>query len=175
MDTLVSPGASITINNEAVAPVTGAGTVPLYFIATKANKLLPDGSGGTAPGTLAANAGKLYSITSQRELLQTFGNPVFNIVDGTVQQGDETNEYGLHGAYSYLGLSNQAMVVRAAIDLSQLLPTETQPTSPPTNGTYWFDYTASSFGASRAHGNTTPGLAWNNLTVSTPSLIQVVS
>lgn len=175
MATLVSPGISISVTNEGVAPVTGAGTVPLFFITTQANKTLPDGSGGIAPGTLSSNVGSVYTITSQRELLQTFGNPYFQIVDGTVQQGSEVNEYGLHAAYSYLGLANSAIVVRGDIDTAQLLPTETVPTSLPSNGTYWFDYTDTSFGVFRANGNSTSGLAWDSLTVKVPTLAQVSS
>lgn len=169
---LVSPGVAITVNQVPVTPASSAGTVPMIFLATKTNKLLSDGV-TIAPGTMPANAGQVYTLTSQRELLQTFGNPFFNIVSGTVQQGDETNELGLHAAWSYLSLANSVNVVRADLDVSQLLPSESAPTSAPANGTYWFDYAASSFGAFRANGNPIAGLAWNQLAVLEPTADQV--
>lgn len=172
MTQLVSPGVQVTIINQPSVPAVAAGTVPTVFIATQTNKLLSDGI-TIAPGTDPVNAGKVYTITSQRELLQTFGNPFFNIVDGTVQQGDEVNEVGLHAAYSYLGLANSINVVRADLDMSQLMETEQEPTSPPANGTYWFDYSNSSFGVFRANGNAVAGLAWNQVSVLTPTASQI--
>lgn len=169
---LVSPGIAVSVSTVQSVPAVAAGTVPTIFLATASNKLLSDGV-TIAPGTLPANAGKIYTLTSQRELLQTFGNPFFNIVDGTVQQGDETNEVGLHAAWSYLGLANSVNVIRADLDVSQLLEKESEPTAAPANGTYWFDYTNSSFGAFRANGNPIAGLAWNQLAVLTPTLDQV--
>jgi hypothetical protein len=169
---LLSPGTSINVINNQVAPASTPGTTPTIFLATQSNKLLSDGV-TVAPGTLPANAGKVYNLTSQRECLQTFGNPFFETVDGTVQQGSEINEYGLHAAWSYLGLANSVNVIRADLDLSQLSPQEAEPTAPPANGTYWFDYETSSFGAFRANGNPNAGLAWNQLAVLTPTLEQV--
>jgi hypothetical protein len=75
MATLVSPGVSVTVTDESVYASAGAGTVPLILIATAANKLQPGSSGVYAPGTTAANANQLYLISSQRDLLQTFGTP----------------------------------------------------------------------------------------------------
>ena len=172
MAQLISPGVQVSIINNASAPQVAAGTTPTIFLATQTNKLLSDGV-TIAPGTLPANAGAVYTITSQRELLQTFGNPFFNIVAGTVQQGDEVNEIGLHAAWSYLSLANSVNVIRADLDMSQLLETEVEPTSAPANGTYWFDYTNSSYGAFRANGNPIAGLAWNQLAVLTPTAAQV--
>lgn len=174
MAELVSPGVQVTITDETTGSLQSQGTVPLIFMATQSNKVLPSGT-GIASGTLDSNAGKIYNITSQRELLQTFGNPYVRVVDGTVQQGDELNEYGLHAAYSYLGLANSVMVVRADINTQQLIGTETQPTSNPANGTYWFDYLNTSYGAFRANGNPTAGLAWDRVVVKTPSITEVGS
>lgn len=172
MADLLSPGVQVTITDETTGSLQAQGTVPLIFIATQSDKTLPSGT-GVAAGTLETNAGKIYSITSQRELLQTFGNPYVRVVDGTVQQGDELNEYGLHAAYSYLGLANNVLVVRADIDTKELIGTETEPTALPNNGTYWFDFSNTSFGAFRANGNPTAGLAWDRVIVKTPTILEV--
>ena len=136
---LLSPGTSVTITDESMYASASAGTVPLFIIGTHENKALPDGSGGVAPGTLAANANVLYPITSQRELLQTFGNPIFYTKNGTSVHGYELNEYGLHAAYQYLGIATNAFVIRGDIDYAQLIPSATAPTAEPANGTNWFN------------------------------------
>ena len=108
---LQSPGVDIKIIEEEIGATAGPGTVPLGIIATAENKLTEAVT--LAEGTLPENAGKLELITSQRELLQKYGVPYFRSVDGTVIQADEPNEYGLHAAFSYLGLANRAYVLRA--------------------------------------------------------------
>ena len=133
---LVSPGTQVTITDESFFSSAGPGTVPLIFIATKQDKLTSDGT-ATATGSTSANADKLFIISSQRELLQTFGDPDFNTVGGLAQHGNPLNEYGLLAAYSYLGIANRAFVIRADIDLNQLSPTSIAPTSAPANNTYW--------------------------------------
>ena len=94
MATLVSPGVNISVSDESFYAPAGAGTVPLIVIATASNKTGPDGT-STAAYTTSGAANKLYSITSQRELLQNYGNPSFKTSSGTPVHGDETNEYGL--------------------------------------------------------------------------------
>lgn len=167
MATLISPGVEVLVDDQTVSPPTGPGTVPLIFIATGTNKT--NELGAIAEGTLAENAGKLELITSQRELIQKFGIPYFRENDGTVVQGDELNEYGLWAANSVLGITNRAYVVRADLDTKQLLPTEEAPRGRPVNGTYWFDYTKSSFGIFVANGNSIPGLSWDRVTPLLPS------
>lgn len=145
MATLVSPGVAVSVTDESQYGSAGQGTVPLIILATETNKSNVSAS-GYAEGTLAANANKPYLLTSQRELVELFGQPQFKVVDGTPIHGAETNEYGLLAAYSYLGLANRAYVLRADIDLSQLEPSITDPAGAPANGTYWFDLTSSSIG-----------------------------
>lgn len=147
MATLVSPGVSISVIDQSINIGAGPGTVPLIFIATQENKTTPDGS-EIAVGTTKANAGRVYSITSQRDLVQTFGDPIFYEVSGSSLNGYPLNEYGLLAAYSYLGVSNLARVIRADIDLAQLGPTPIEPTSPAAVGTYWFDESAAPNGSS---------------------------
>ena len=99
MGTLIAPGVSVTVTDESLVSSAGNGTLPLYIFATAQDKLVPN-SNTVAVGTKAANAEKLYLLTSQKDVLETFGNPVFQTENGSVVQGDELNEYGLHGLYS---------------------------------------------------------------------------
>lgn len=168
MPTLVSPGVSVTVTDESQYASAGPGTIPLIIIATANNKLTPDGS-AIAEGTIPANAGVLELVTSQRELVQKFGVPFFEENSGNIVQGSELNEYGLHAAYSYLGIANRAYIIRAATDTSQLAYSQTAPRGEPVNGTYWFDIISTSFGLFRSNGNATPGLAWDAVTPLLPS------
>jgi len=146
MATLNSPGVSVTVVNESFYSPAAPGTVPLVFVATAANK--PNGSNtNTAAGTLAANAGKIYLITSQRDLVDTFGVPFFETdANGNSVNGGERNEYGLQAAYSLLGVSSLAYVVRADLNLAQLGPQSDAPNGSPVSGTYWVDTDDSVFG-----------------------------
>ncbi len=141
MADLLSPGVSVTVTDETISSTSGAGTVPLFVIATAQDKLVT-GSTAIATGTTKANAGQLKLITSQRNALETYGSPIFQESNGSVIQGDELNEYGLHALYSYMGIANRAYVVRADIDLAQLAPSGVAPTGPVTNGTLWLDTSA---------------------------------
>ena len=145
MATLTSPGVSVSVVDESAYAGSGEGTVPFILIATAENKTTPDGA-SVAEGTTAENAGVLYRITSQRELLQTFGDPIFQSVGGTTLNGSPINEYGLLAAQSFLGISNSAYVMRADIDLEELEPSSVVPSSPAATGTYWIDTDESEFG-----------------------------
>lgn len=142
---LVSPGSSVTVTDETNYATAGEGTVPLIIIGTHEYKSLPSGS-GVAEGTLPENANKLYPITSQRELLQTFGNPIFYTRNGSAVHGYELNEFGLHAAYQYLGVANRAFVIRAAIDYAQLMPKATAPRAEAEHGTNWLDTANNTWG-----------------------------
>ena len=148
MANLVSPGVQVSVTDESVYGPAGAGTVPMLFIATGSDKTDPTGTetDGIAKFTKSANSGSPVLVTSQRELTQYFGNVDIRQVSGTVQQGDETNEYGLMAAYSFLGQASAAYIMRADIDLASLRPSSTAPTGPADNNTYWLNPTASSFG-----------------------------
>ena len=143
MATLVSPGTSISIIDQSMTVGAGPGTVPLIFIATQQNKTDPTNGSAIAVGTTKANAGTVYTITSQRDLISTFGNPVFANISGTPINGYPLNEYGLLSAYSFLGISNRCNVVRADIDLAQLEATPIAPTAPAAVNTYWLDESSS--------------------------------
>ena len=163
--TLVSPGVLVTITDESYYNTSGQGTVPLFLIVTSSNKASPTPGGGIAPGTVPTQANRLFVATSQRDLLQSFGNPFFYAPQGTPAHGYELNEYGLWSCYSYLGIANQAYVLRGDLDLSQLYPSTTAPSGPPVAGTYWLDLSLTRWGVFRANGSTSPGSAWNAVSV----------
>tara|TARA_B110000503_G_C7159283_1_gene418856 strand:+ start:403 stop:3738 length:3336 start_codon:yes stop_codon:yes gene_type:complete len=143
---LVSPGVQVTVIDESFYTPAEPGTVPMIFVATKENKSNP-ASTGIAPGTLAANAGKVYLVSSQRELSETFGDPSFYTdASNNPIHGGEQNEYGLQAAYSYLGVANRAYVVRADLDLNAITASSTATAGDPTNGSYWFDTDDTKFG-----------------------------
>ena len=146
MAQLSSPGVAVTVIDESFYTPAAPGTTPLIFVTSAENK--QNGAGtGTAPGTLKANAGKVYLLTSQKDLSDTFGTPVFKTdANNNPVHAGEQNEFGLQAAYSYLGVSNRAYVVRADIDLDQLNATPDAPAGEPTDGTYWLDTTNSSYG-----------------------------
>mgnify|MGYP001626708596 CR=1 FL=1 len=153
---LTSPGVQVSVIDESFYTPAEPGTVPVIFVASQANKLNASAS-GTAIGTLAVNAGKPYLLTSQRDLAETFGDPVFQTdASNNPVHGSELNEYGLQAAYSYLGVSNRAWVVRADVDLGELTPTSTVPVSAPDAGTYWLDTASSVYGIQQ----------WNNASES---------
>ncbi len=138
MASLTSPGVSVTIIDQSQYVSTQAGTVPFVLIATGQDKLTP--SGTLATGTTIANAEKILTITSQRDLVNIFGNPFFETdAAGNPVNGSQLNEYGLLAAYSALGVTNTLYVQRANVNLSELEGTSTRPTGEPTDGTYWLD------------------------------------
>ena len=141
---LVSPGVEITVIDESQYLPAALSTVPFVIIATAQNKLV---NGQIAPGTTKTNAGKIYGISSQRELAATFGIPKFQeSANGTSLHGDELNEYGLMAAYSALGLGNRAWVMRADIDTSTLKGTSVRPVGKGSNGANWFNTASTNWG-----------------------------
>lgn len=143
---LVSPGVEVTIIDESNYVPAATNTVPYILIATAQNKISGSGD-GVAAGTTAANAGRVYLVTSQRDLAQTFGNPFFYKTSaGTPINGYELNEYGLLAAFSVLGVSNRAYVQRADIDLSELTASLVRPLGAPTADSYWLDTSTTSWG-----------------------------
>ena len=136
---LTSPGVEVTVINESFYVPSDAGTTPLIIVASAQDKLNGSGS-AVAAGTKSANANSVYLISSQRELTETFGDPKFYTDSANNSlNGYELNEYGLQAAYSFLGIANRAFILRANINLSQLIGSATAPSAAPTNGSYWFD------------------------------------
>ena len=143
---LTSPGVEVTITDESQYLPAATNSVPLVLVATAQNKANANGT-GIAPATTAANANKLYQVTSQRDLVNLYGKPFFyETTNGTPIQGYELNEYGLLAAYSLLGVTNRCYVLRADIDLASLVGRTSRPTGAPDNGTWWLDTTTSTWG-----------------------------
>lgn len=164
MATLVSPGVAVSVTDESQYGGAGQGTVPLIILATQTNKTNLSGS-GYAQGTIPANAGKPVLLTSQRELVELFGQPQFSVIDGTPIHGAETNEYGLLAAYSFLGIANRAYVLRADIDLAQLDPSLLEPAGAPVNGTYWLDLSSTNWGVFESTSTGTASWVAKSVTV----------
>lgn len=145
---LISPGVQVTVIDESQYQPTAAGTIAYVLLATAQNKLNP--SGTVASATTATNAGKLITVTSQRELVSLFGTPTFQVdASDNPLHADERNEYGLLAAYSALGVSNRLYVQRADVDLDQLAGTSIRPTGTPPDGTYWLDLENTNWGIYR--------------------------
>lgn len=141
---LVSPGVQVTVTDESQYLPSAVGSIPFVVLATEQNKLV---NGAVAPGTTKANAGKIYVIGSQRELISTFGVPIFKRSSaGTPIHGDQLNEYGLLAAYSALGLGNRIYAVRADVDLSKLAGTAVRPRGEVVTGSHWLDISDTDWG-----------------------------
>jgi hypothetical protein len=172
---LVSPGVEVNVIDESFYTPAAAGTVPMIFVASASNKTRSSGT-GTAAGTLKANAGTPYLITSQRELGETFGDPLFySDNNGNMIHGGELNEYGLQAAYSALGVSNRAYVVRADLDLAELTASATAPGGEPANGAYWLDTNVSNYGILEWNGAGIDVVGGQSFAAQTPTVLTVVT
>lgn len=163
MATLVSPGVDVSIVDESSYSTTGTGTVPLIILGTHEYKTTPSGS--IASGTTSDNAGKLYYISSQRDVVQNFGNPVFYTSNGTALDGYELNEYGLNALYQTTAYTS-CYVLRAAVDYSDLVPSTTEPRGEPADGTIWLNPSATSWGIYQSNGSTDVTEAWVSQSVT---------
>jgi hypothetical protein len=154
---LQSPGVEVTVIDESFYTPAEPGTTPLIVVATAQDK--SNGSGtGVASATTKSNAGKAFKLTSQRDLVDLYGVPFFEkTASSSPIHGSERNEYGLLAAYSLLGVSNAAFIVRADVDLNQLQGQTEAPGANPTNGQWWVDTQTSSWGIQE----------WNGAAVST--------
>ena len=143
---LVSPGVEVNIIDQSQYLPAATNSVPLLIVASAQNKANAAGT-AVAQGTIKANAGKLYQVTSQRDLTTLFGNPFFyKTTNGTPIHGYELNEYGLLAAYSLLGSTNRCYILRADIDLSEFVGSVSRPSGEAMDGTYWLDTTNSTWG-----------------------------
>lgn len=163
MSALLSPGISVSVIDESFYASADPGTTPLIIIASEENKRNVSNT-GVVSGTLKANAGRPYLLTSQKDLVDFFGVPIFKTdANNNPIHGSELNEYGLQAAYSFLGVSNRVFVVRADVDLLKLVSQVNEPDGDPDDGTYWFDVN-SRYGIFEWDVNsvTVPGVqAWN--------------
>jgi hypothetical protein len=171
MAQLSSPGVSVSVIDESFYTPAAPGTVPLIIVASAQDK--SNGAGtGTAAGTLQANAGQVYLLTSQKDLSDTFGTPVFKTdANNNPVHAGEQNEYGLQAAYSYLGVSNRAYVVRADIDLNELDASPDAPAGDPDDGAYWLDTANTAFGIFEWNSATETTTGGQTFTVKYPTVI----
>ena len=162
---LVSPGVEVSVVDQSQYLPAPTNSVPYILIATAQDKTSGT-STATASGTTLANANKINLITSQRELVSTYGNPTFyNTSAGTPINAYELNEYGLLAAYSVLGISNRAYVQRVNVDTNQLAASLTRPLGASDNNSYWLDATETQWGI---HEWTSTTSSFNN---ETPTVI----
>ena len=166
---LVSPGISISINDQSQYVNSNVGSVPLVVLATAQDKTY---NGAIATGTTKANAGKLLSFSSQRDLITQMGTPTFQLSSaGTPVNGSEINEYGLLTAYSALGITNRLYAIRADIDLNHLIGTSARPKGVPANGTYWLNTAEPNWGIEVLNQTTNTFSIVNPLIINDPSQV----
>ena len=172
---LVSPGVQVTVVDQSNYTPATTGSTAYILLATAQDKVAPGGT-AYAAGTLAENAGQIYNITSQRELVTTFGTPLFSTTAaGAPLNGDELNEYGLLAAYSALGVSNNMYIQRADVDLSALTGTTVRPLRNPSNGTFWLDTGTSTWGVYEWDAVTGTFTNQTVLVVSDPTYLTAVN
>jgi hypothetical protein len=146
MAQLGSPGVQVNVIDESFYNPATPGTIPLVVVATAQDKFNASGT-GVAPGTTIENANELYLATSQKDLTDRFGVPVFQKdSSGNAIQGSELNEYGLFAAYSFLGASSSAYILRANVDLGALEGRAIAPVGRPAADTYWLDTSRTRYG-----------------------------
>ena len=73
MATLVSPGVSVTVTDESFFIPAAASTVPLFFVATAAEKVQSDGTSAAA-GTYENDV--IRTVTSLTQSLELYGKRV---------------------------------------------------------------------------------------------------
>ena len=168
---LTSPGVEVQVIDESFYTPAEPGTVPLIIVATAENKLNGAGT-AVAAGTLASNAGKVFRISSQRELVETFGVPFFEkTATGNPVHGGERNEYGLLAAYSLLGVSNSAFICRANVDLNELAGDTSEPGAEPRDGTWWINSSASAWGIQQWNNDPANVSGGQKFTTKTPLVL----
>ena len=152
MATLVSPGVSVSVIDQSNYAPNGPGTVPFILLATAANK--SSTAGGIATYTTSSTVNTLHLVTSQKDLLNNYGLPSFpSDASGNRIYGSELAEYGLMAAHSTLGVTNQAYILRANIDLYSLNGRTTRPYGNPIGGTQWLDTALTNWGIFQLNNN----------------------
>ena len=168
---LQSPGVEVTVIDESFYTPAEPGTTPLIVVATAQDKTNAAGT-GVASATTAANAGSAFKITSQKELVDLFGVPNFEkTASNTPIHGSELNEYGLLSAYSLLGVSNAAFIVRANVDLDQLSGQTEAPGANPDDGTWWINTDSTTFGIQEWNGAAISTTGGQKFAVKTPIVL----
>jgi hypothetical protein len=133
MSTLVSPGVSVTLIDESFYIPASAPTVPLIFVATRADKKKTD---GVSDAMGAKEHSIVRTITSLNQSVSLYGVPYFREDNtGAPLHGDARNEYGLFALNQFLAVGSRAYVVRADVDLADSPVTTMTPGAPVYSGT----------------------------------------
>ncbi len=168
---LQSPGVEVTVIDESFYTPAEPGTTPLIVVATAQDK--SNGSGTeVALATTKANAGNAFKVTGQRDLVDLYGVPFFEkTASSSPIHGSERNEYGLLAAYSLLGVSNAAFIVRADVDLNELQGQTQTPGANPLDGTWWVDTQTSAWGIQEWNGAVVSTTGGQKFSVKLPILL----
>jgi hypothetical protein len=168
---LQSPGVQVTVIDESFYTPAEPGTTPLIVVATAQDKSNAAGT-GTASATTKANAGKAFRLTSQKDLVDLFGVPFFEKTpSASPVHGGERNEYGLLTAYSFLGVSNNAFLVRADIDLDELEGSAAAPGAAPTDGQWWVNTESTQWGIQEWNSALPTVVGGQKFTTKTPIVL----
>lgn len=116
MATRVSPGVTVTVQDDSMYFPASSPTVPLFFIATADEKTQP--SGANAEGTFESNVVRNIS-GGVPQSVRLYGVPRF-LRDSQDRplHGDCRNEYGLFALNQFLGVGPYAYVIRANVNLN---------------------------------------------------------
>lgn len=167
---LQSPGVEVTVIDESFYTPAAPGTTSLIVLATGQNKSNASAT-NIATYTTAATAGKVFKITSQKELSDYYGTPYFEATSTAAVHGGERNEYGLLAAYSILEVSNSAFIIRADVDLDQLAGKTVAPGALPKDGEWWVDTKTSVWGIHEWNGSPASVTGGQKFTVKTPRIL----
>jgi hypothetical protein len=168
---LQSPGVQVTVIDESQYTPAEPGTTPLIVVATGQDKTNAAGT-GTATATTKANAGKAFKMTSQKDLVDFYGVPFFEkTASSNPVHGGERNEYGLLAAYSLLGVSNAAFIVRADVDLTELEASASAPGALPTDGQWWLDTRSTAWGIQEWNGSAATVVGGQKFTTKIPYVL----
>lgn len=133
MTTLVSAGVSVPINDQSFYVAASATTVPLFILATRADKKKPDGI-TAAPWSLEHSV--VRTVTSLNASVDGFGIPYFRRDNSLAElHGDCRNEYGLFALNQALNVISVAYTVRADVDLADADVVTYTATTPVKTGT----------------------------------------
>jgi hypothetical protein len=168
---LQSPGVQVTVIDESQYTPAEPGTTPLIVVATGQDKTNAAGT-GIATATTKANAGKAFKMTSQKDLVDFYGVPFFEkTASSNPVHGGERNEYGLLAAYSLLGVSNAAFIVRADVDLTELEASASAPGALPDDGQWWLDTTSTDWGIQEWNGSAASAVGGQKFTTKIPQVL----
>lgn len=116
MATRVSPGVTVTVEDDSMYFPATSPTVPLFFIATADEKTQP--SGANAEGTFESNVVRTIAGGIPQSI-SLYGVPRFlRDAQDNPLHGDCRNEYGLFAMNQFLGVGSYCYAIRANVNLN---------------------------------------------------------